>query len=150
MVERSSSTASEKPVPEKVEKHKHDYDYTTFVQVFKEHQSMEQSSIGSYYVRGFTRFMQKVTTKASGICLICQTGSSQNQSDNEDIFYSPNLSHSSRTLGKKFPVLDSVCSTNFADALKLLTIFIIARQQKCPIYPCSTPLTNHTSVPATT
>jgi len=41
--------------------------YTTFAQVFKEHHSMEQSSIGSYYVRGFTRFMQKVTTKASGI-----------------------------------------------------------------------------------
>jgi hypothetical protein len=68
VVEHSSSTASEKPVPEKVEKDKHDYDYTTFAQVFKEHQSMEQSSIGSYYVRGFTRFMQKVTTKASGIC----------------------------------------------------------------------------------
>jgi hypothetical protein len=64
VVEHSSSTASEKPVPEKVEKGKHDYDYTTFAQVFKEHQSMEQSSIGSYYVRGFIRF----TTKASGIC----------------------------------------------------------------------------------
>jgi hypothetical protein len=43
-------------------------DYTTFAQVFREHQRMEQSSIGSYYVRDFTRFMQKVTTKASGIC----------------------------------------------------------------------------------
>jgi hypothetical protein len=59
VAEHSSSTASEKPIPEKVENDKHDYDYTTFAQVFKEHESMEQSSIGSYYVRGLCKKLQQ-------------------------------------------------------------------------------------------